>query len=129
MSSLIIWLNTNEAKLFHLLPTGAIQKTVKTHGFTHHKESLGRNHPLHQTSEESFFRDLCKNLEQIKAQEWYILGGGQGKKHFLNYIERNEPELKKFITGVAATDLTDEAQIIAEGMKFFKKSHVFSSSI
>ena len=126
MSSLIIWINTNEAKLFHLLPSGVVRKTLKANGFKHAKESLGKNHPVHQTDEENFFRDLCHHLKQLPSQEWFILGGGQGKKHFLNHLEREQPEFKKFIAGVAATDHTEESQIIQEGMKFFKKSHLYT---
>lgn len=128
MSAVIVWLDTHEAKLFHLLPAGVQVEKIHHHGKTHHSETLGRNHSVDQSDEGKFYHDLVAKLKTIAGTEWLIAGPGMGRKHFATYMEKHSPNLIQHVKGNEAMDakLTDN-QIVAEGRKFFKHEHTFES--
>lgn len=128
MSAMIVWLDTHEAKLFRLLPTGVTTEKIHHHGKSHHNETLGRNHSVDQSDEGKFYADLTAKLKTVAEKEWLLAGPGIGRKHFVTYLEKNASSLLQYVKGNEAMDakLTDN-QIVAEGRKFFKHEHVFES--
>lgn len=128
MSATIIWLDTHEAKLYHLTQAGVTTEKVTLHSKTHHSESLGRNHTIAEGDEGKLHAELAAKLKTIASKEWLLAGPGIGRKHFANYLEKNSPALFANVKGNEAMDAKlTENQIVAEGRKFFKHEHIFES--
>lgn len=127
MSALIIWLNTQEAKLFHLLPTGVKTEKINLHKKAHHAEVHGKNHSREESDEGRFYHHLCEALEKDTSTEWLVAGPGQGRKNFVSHLLKHHPKLKNRIAGEQTMDALTDNQIVAEGRKFFKHSHMFKS--
>ena len=125
MSSLILWIDTHEAKIFNLTVQGIQTEKVKAPGPRHHAEVHGKNHTIEQTDEEVLYHTLCKRLEKMDSEEYLITGAGPGREHFYNHLEKHHPNLKKNIKGSLRLAPMTDAQLVDEGMRFFRKSHLY----
>lgn len=119
MSSLVIWIEKNEAKIFQLNPNQILKTKIRNNG----------NHPRAESNvdEERFFADLSKKLKTLGSDEWYIIGPGVAKDHFMHYLEKHSPALTDYIRGIEKKDVMTDNQIVQEGARFFRKAHVFNT--
>lgn len=125
MSSLILWIDTQHANIYHFLPSGMQKENLNYEGVLHPVETAGANHPIHQTDEERFYHQVCKKLEKIPANEWLVMGSGPGPDHFINHLESHHPHFAKRVLNIQKVPKMTEAQLIDYGMAFFKHAHVF----
>ncbi len=127
MISVLVEVDTQHARLVKYMTTGPEHETLKDSGPEHHTETLGRNHPVHQTDQERFYKKVAERLVEINPKEMYVGGTGPGLEHFMNYLGRKAPQLQtKVLLSEKFPALTD-AQLVDHGMHFFKKAHVFQS--
>ncbi|GIL21264.1 MAG: hypothetical protein BroJett041_23780 [Candidatus Jettenia caeni] len=122
MAYVVVWMDTDEAKLFTFLPGEVKKDSVKisaqeakaAHDRDHHKE------PTH------FYHDIINKVKG--ATEILLVGPGVAKTHFVHHIEKhNHGDLKKKIVGVQNMDHPTDKQIVAEARKFFKAHDLFES--
>ncbi|HWU44131.1 MAG TPA: hypothetical protein VN132_11855 [Bdellovibrio sp.] len=120
MSSLVIWIEKQESKIFQLNPEG-VSKTKVTYEGPHH----GQDPKL---DEEKFYSELAHKLQTMNSNEWFIMGPGLAKDHFIHYLAKHHSHMTDNIRGSAKKDIMTDNQIIQEGALFFRHAHVFSGT-
>jgi hypothetical protein len=125
MSALIIWLNSQEAKLFHLRPQSIHVENVSFKGHLHPVESLGLNHPKTQTDEEVFYRQLSAKLEKDPSNKWLLMGPGIAVKHFKRHLETHHPLLNSKVIGIEKVDHLPDSDLLSVGRQFLHKYYLF----
>jgi len=128
MSALLIWMNTHEAKLFHVGPNSINMEKVEFHGPEHHAESLGRNHTKDQGDEQKFFRQLTEKLKSVDSGKWLLMGPGLGPVHFKGFLESHHKNLDQKIIGVEKVDKMPDSEILSVGRKYLQRYYLFHSA-
>ncbi len=125
MSSCIIWIDSEHAKIFKISPTG-IEKKMLHH---HTVNPIGARHDNHKhNAEEHFFHEVATAIG--KPEELLVFGAGMAKTHFKTHLEtHHHNELAKHLVAVETLDHLTDNQILEAGRKFFKKFNTYHSSI
>ncbi len=124
MDAYVIWLDSREAKVFKLAPTGVERKHLEGHGRKRHADPHGKHSEQHHPESEALFKDLAAAL--VDAGELLILGPGEAKTRFKGWLERHDPKgLAKRIVGVETVDHPKENEIVAKAREFFKHYDLF----
>lgn len=112
MSSFIVWIDTEHAKIFNMSPHGVENFTVK-------------NHDHGRTDHSKFYHEVGEKLKG--ASEWLLVGPGHGKdefkKHLSNHHHKN---LVEKLLSTESMDHPTDPQILAHARKFFKHAHLFA---
>lgn len=120
MAAYVVWLDSREAKVFGLLPSGVEPHHVKAHGKKHHDQPHGKHQEAHHPEAEGVFKELSAILKD--ASQVLLLGPGESKTHFKTYLERHSAgTLAKKIVGVETVDHPSDNQILEHARAFFKK--------
>ncbi|MBC7466161.1 MAG: hypothetical protein H7256_09215 [Bdellovibrio sp.] len=126
MNNFIIWLDSEQASIFALKPTG-IEKS-------HAKKTIQMHHTINKKDQhqdpdiELFFKELSEKLKG--ADQILIFGPSMTKKHFQTYLETHHAStLGKNIIGVENLEHVSENQIMAASHKFFKHYDLFNNPI
>jgi hypothetical protein len=128
MSALLIWMNSHEAKIFHLMPNTIHLETVKFHGPRHSDETLGKNHPKNQTDEEVFFRQLIAALEKSSASKWLLMGPSMGPKHFYQFLKTHHLLQSRKVIGVEKVDQMPDSEILSVGRSYLHHYYMFQGA-
>jgi stalled ribosome rescue protein Dom34 len=119
MSAHVVWIDSQEAKVFSLKPGKVDTQVLKAHHSdgSHSKENK-------ESHENKFFHGVAKVLGG--ATEVLIVGPGDAKTHFKRHIDtHHHAELAKHIVGVEPMDHPTDNQILAHARKFFKARDLF----
>lgn len=121
MSSAVVWLDGQEAKIFDLKAQGKIEvKDLKMHGGKGHSrhphDAKGsHNHP----EEDAFFKEVAQALRGFK--ETLIVGPGLAKERFKHYAESHfKSDVAKSIVGIQTVDHPTDNQVLELAREFFK---------
>jgi stalled ribosome rescue protein Dom34 len=125
MAHFIIWIDSNNARIFDLTEDGIVKAHVKRNEANHHTSNKKDHHG--DPSVEHFYRDVVVNL--VNADELLIIGPGLAKNHFKAYLETHRTELAKKIAGLEETDHPTDKQILALSRKFFKTYNLYNNPI
>ena len=121
MSSYIVWIDTEHAKLFKMAPTGVELSTIKNETQEHHGFNPRDEHRDHT----KFFHGVAQALNGVS--ELLIVGPGVAKEQFKHHLEKHHhPDLAKKVLAVESMDHPHDAQILAHARKFFKHAHLFT---
>jgi hypothetical protein len=121
MSSYVVWIDTEHAKVFKMSAEGNTHHDVKNHEHSHHGFNPRDQHPDHQ----KFYHSVAEKLKG--AGEILIVGPGLGKDHFKNHLEKHHAsDLAKKVLSVESMDHPSDPQILAHARKFFKHAHLFN---
>lgn len=114
----IVWIDRENAKLFHL----SQEKMEREHlHATHSEHHSHRRDELDKTREShEFFADTAKMLKD--SSQILIVGPGVAKHHFYNYLAEQQPEIAKKIAGIETVDHPTDAQIAALTRTFFLRT-------
>ena len=125
MSICVLWLDSENAEIFHVSAAEVTKKTVKLK-LVKHSNSHQQEH--HNQAEEKFFHQITGELEQ--ADEILIFGPGMAKKQFKNHLENHHHKaLLDRVVAIEPLDRVSDNQILAASRKFFKKYNTFHFSI
>ena len=121
MSSYVVWIDHEKAKLFKMLAPGHIEgKKLEKKEILHHNHNDKEKHK----NSDKFFHDVATELKD--ASELLLIGPGLGKEHFKHHLEKHHHErLAKFVVGMISVDHPSENEILAQARKFFKKYDAF----
>lgn len=121
MSSYVVWIDQEHAKIFKFLPGGKTEnQSVKRHTHEHHT-APDQNH---QKGHDAFYHDVAGHLKG--AQEVLLVGPGLGKDHFKTHLEKHHhAELLKSVIGTVSMDHPTDPQIVAEARKVFRAKDLF----
>lgn len=116
MSSFVIWIDREHAKIFHFSNEKMERKNFKSKHAEHHTHRMEQAE--HQRQEQAFFSEIVTSLRD--AAHILILGPGVSKHHFQNYLMEHLPLLAKRIVGCEPVDHPTDPQIAAYARKFFQ---------
>ena len=124
MSAIIIWMDTVEAKLFEIDKDSINAEKIVFHGHVHPKETLGKNHPIKQSDEQTFYRQLIKKIrDTVKdkiSTKILLMGPSLGVTHFSSYSEHAAPDIFKLIIGTEKVDRMPDSEILSIGRKYLQ---------
>lgn len=122
MRQLAVWMDHDEAKIFHVAEETFDEKTV--HSPNHHvqrhpksEETRTHNHP---DDEHRFFREVASSL--AGGEQILLVGPSVTKLHFLRYIQKQAPSLEPRIVGIETADHPTDRQLIAHVRQYFHES-------
>ncbi|MBY0471805.1 hypothetical protein K2X30_11620 [bacterium] len=115
MSIYAIWIDRENARIFHFSTEKMERKHLQSRHPDHH------THPLDQMDfqkmEHHFFKEICLHLKE--TTRLLILGPGVAKYHFQTYLMEQVPDLAKKLVACVTVDHPTDAQIGAAASKFF----------
>lgn len=125
MSACVVWIDSQNAKVFSISPKGIQHKSLKMHGAEH----SGGHHDAHKkNSEEHFFHEVASAVGSV--EELLVFGPGVAKNHFKSHLEKHHhAQLAKHLVGCESLEQLSDNQILEAARKFFKKYNTYHVSI
>ena len=119
-----VWIDHNEARIFHVAEEGAVEKTVRAPD-THHPHHPKRpdHHKGSPADAEHFYHDVVRSLEG--ADEVLVMGPGTAKLEFIRHAHKHDRILEPKIVGVETVDHPTDPQVVAFANRYFKKADMF----
>jgi len=119
MQKLAVWIDHNEAKVFHVTAETFDEKSVLSpnHHVQRHpksQETRERNHP---DDEHRFFQQLVGVL--AGADQILVLGPSVTKLHFVRWVQKHDPALEPRIVGIESADHPTDRQLVAHVRQYF----------
>ena len=119
MNKLAVWIDRDEARVFHVTKGNFDETTVqspKHHVQRHPKDQETRTHN-HPDDEPRFFHEVVATL--AGAEEILLVGPSMTKLHFLRYVQKHDPELDRRIVGLESADHPSDRQLVAHVRHYF----------
>jgi stalled ribosome rescue protein Dom34 len=116
MANYVVFIDLENAKIFELHPEKVETHNLHRHEIRHHSgmEKEQNNHK----NEQKFFHEVSGHL--VNAHEVLIIGPGEAKTHFKDYIGSHNSPLMKKVVGLETVDHPTDNQVVALAKKFFK---------
>lgn len=115
-----VWLDHQEARIFHVAATGFDESTIHapTSHIKHPKANPGLN--AHRNDNHELFRDAGLALKE--ATEVLVLGPSTAKLQFIRYLHAHDRGLEEKVIGVETVDHPTDPQIAAYAKRYFNAS-------
>ena len=117
----VIWIDHNEARIFHVHPEAADESTVlaQQHHIHRHPKGHGeaREHP---DDARQFFGDVTRALGGVDAL--LIVGPSSAKLEFFKYVHEHERRLESKVVGIESADHPTDGEIVVRARKCFEAS-------
>jgi stalled ribosome rescue protein Dom34 len=121
MSSFIVYIDHENAKIFKMAAGHSEKLDLHHHVNLHHKN----NQEDKKKDPKKFYHDVAGAL--TSASEILIVGHGTAKDQFVHHLKDHHHEnLAKKVVGVETVDKPSDNQILALARKFFKSAHLFN---
>lgn len=123
MRKLAVWIDQDEAKVYHVTKGAFDERTVRSpnrHIHRHPKDEQTRIHN-HPDDEPRFFEDVVTAL--AGAEEILVVGPAMTKLHFLKYVQTHEPALDPRIVGLESSDHPTDRELVAHVRDYFHRPH------
>lgn len=115
MAYVVLWLDSDEGKIFKFNP-GKVDKV----------DLKRSSHEHHEKEKDHFYSRVAENVKD--ATELLLVGPGMAKKHFMSHLDgHSHGGLAKKVVGVENMDHPSDKQIVAEARKFFKAHDLFEA--
>lgn len=119
MATLIIWLDSREAKVFKREGGSETLTLVHSHGQKHHAQPHGKHTEMHHPEAVALFKELIPAFHD--ASEVLLMGPGEAKTQFQKYIKDHHQAIAKKVVGVETVDHPTDGQIREIAKKFFTR--------
>jgi len=106
-----VWMDGEEARVFHVRKKGFDEATVHSPKHTVHRPD----------DERRFFRELARVLKD--ADRILILGPSTAKLRFFRYLHGSDPALAARIIGLETADHPTDGQIAVHVRRYFWSSY------
>ena len=128
MKTFVVWLNSKNAQVFSLDPSGVQKSTVN-------KKLRESRHPQHVEDKDlgsaEFYRDVAVTLKE--ADQILLIGPGLAKNHFQTYLTTHQTHtLAKKVVGLEKFESDEhksDKQMLARAHKFFRAYDLFHNPI
>jgi stalled ribosome rescue protein Dom34 len=122
MGQMAVWIDGNEARIFHVDANRFDEATVRSpqhhlHRHPKDQETKVHNHP---DDEYRFFREVSQSL--AGADAILVVGPSMTKLHFFRYVQKHNPALESRIVGLETVDHPTDRQIVAHVRSYFLAS-------
>lgn len=119
MGQRAVWIDHNEARVFHLEGTTFDEKTIHAnqrhiHRHPRDQETKVRNHPQDETR---FFDEVIAAVTGTEAL--LLMGPSVTKLRFLRYVEKQAPAVAASIMGIETAAHATDAQLVAHIRHYF----------
>jgi stalled ribosome rescue protein Dom34 len=119
MNQIAVWIDQDEAKVFHVDGKKFDEATVHSPNQHIHRhpgddKTRTRNHP---NDEHRFFHEVAGTL--ASADEILLVGPSVTKLRFLRYVQKAVPALDAHIVGVETADHPTDQQLVAHMRHYF----------
>jgi hypothetical protein len=114
-----IWIDQNEARIFHVEAETAGEDAIWAahhHVHRHPKSQETRTHN-HPDDEPRFFAEVLAALAD--GEEILLMGPSVTKLHLLHYAQQHAPAVAKCIVGLESADHPTDGQLIAHIRHYF----------
>jgi hypothetical protein len=119
MRQMAVWIDRDEAKVFHIEGDAFDEKSVLApnhHVHRHPKDQETRTHN-HPDDEPRFFQQVVGAL--AGADQILLLGPSVTKLHLLRYVQKHDPTLEPRIVGIETADHPTDRQLVAHVRQYF----------
>jgi len=119
MRQLAVWIDHNEARVFHLVGTAFDETTVQSpnHHVHRHPEDMDTRTRNHPDDDQRFFHEVVETL--TGADEVLLVGPSVTKLHFLRYVQAHVPALESAVVGIETADHPTDRQFVAHVRQYF----------
>jgi stalled ribosome rescue protein Dom34 len=115
----IVWIDHQQAKVFHFDSNDADLTTVRsTHPHQHIHHKANARDSGHAPVDAAFLKNVAEALSGAGAI--LIAGPASAKTELAAYIEREQPNLFKRISGVETMDHPTDGALVAFARRYFK---------
>ena len=122
MSHFVIWIDSNEARIFSFGKDSVTESSVhslrENHPHRHPRDGLTRVHE-HPDDDVRFFGDVCVALKG--PGRVLIVGPGAAKLRFLRHAHAHDPALEARVAGIETVDHPTDRQIVAYARQYFAR--------
>jgi stalled ribosome rescue protein Dom34 len=119
MSHIALWIDHNEARIFHVEATTFDEATISSpnhHVRRHPKHDEQRTHN-HPDDEHRFFHEIAGAL--VGAERILIMGPSKTKLLLLRYLQRHAPLVEARVVGLETVDHPTDRQLAAYVRHYF----------
>lgn len=115
----VVWLDTVEAHVIHFNRDAAETDVIKTTS-QHKKDGVVGNNRAEEST--TYMNEVAQAITASK--EVLIVGPGQEKMTFINYLHKNHSELADKVVSVETVDHPNDGQLLDYARKYFVKSNM-----
>lgn len=115
----VVWLDTVEAHVIHFNRDAAETDVIKTTS-QHKKDGVVGNNRAEEST--TYMNDVANAITASK--EILIVGPGQEKMTFINYLHKNHSELADKVVSVETVDHPNDSQLLDYARKYFVNSNM-----
>jgi len=121
MTHAVVWIDHQEARIFHVHPEMADESRVLSPQHHVHRHPKGRGEPReHPDDARRFFEDVARRLDGIDSV--LIVGPASAKHEFMTFVHEKRLLLVSKIVGVEPADHPAGGEIVAHARSYFKAS-------
>ena len=121
MTHAVVWIDHQEARIFHVHPEMADESRVLSPQHHIHRHPKGRGEPReHPDDARRFFDDVARELDGIDSV--LVVGPASAKHEFMTFVHEKHPRLVSKIVGVETADHPTGGEIVAHARRYFKTS-------
>ena len=121
MSAYVVWMDSTNAKIFHIEGEKVTASRAIRHDHDHHTHN---KNDAKEKDSPKFFIDVASQLNDSKDAV-LLVGPGVAKNHFVTYLDNHHrKELAHRIVGTENMDHPSDAQIVAFARKYFPVGQV-----
>jgi len=122
MRQLAVWMDHNEARVFHLDSETFDETTVESpnHHIPRHPEDMDTRTRNHPDDDNRFFHAVAATL--AGADSVLLVGPSVTKLHFLRYVQKHVPALDPVIVGIETADHPTDRQFVAHVRQYYHKA-------
>lgn len=125
MTSVAVWVSSDEARIFHFKTTGIESQHLYRHGKKHPAETHGKNHGKHGSDTDHFLGEVADALIKTGAGTWLLVGPGLAKTHLKTHVEEHHSLSAKKIVGVESMDKATDGEIRDFAHEYFKQKNAY----
>ena len=114
-----VWIDHNEAKVFHLEEDSFSESTIRAPKHHVHKHPKGiaweRSHPADL---QKYLHSVAEALEG--SNEILVVGPGKAKLEFMRHVHSHHPALEKKVVGIETVDHPTDGEMAKYARAYFK---------
>lgn len=116
-----VWLDHNEAKIFHVEAEGyeeLIITSPKAHTQLHRKSGPGADSGHRAEEDQRYYHEVARALAEAEAI--LVLGPSTAKRELMRHVAKHDPRVDEKIIGVETVDHPSDKQLVAYIRDYFR---------
>lgn len=114
----VLWLDHNEARVFHVDPGALSSERFKTNNHDHHIKHGGRGEHGRTGEDAGFWKSVAASLHP--AREILVVGPGDAKAGFMKWVGKHDHAVADRVVSVETVDHPTDNQLVAYAKKYFR---------